>query len=263
MRFGPFSCLAFLGEMGYSEVERGDWVNIVSSLILLALFVIVFGLIIEVFTVLFQLTGLTREKARTQVISLLTNCGFTTSESELVLSSKRRRRLARVAMLLGYAFAVVIVSLLVNMFMEFKQAEVAQMVGMVVFLGLFFLCYVVVMRLKRVQKAFDALIERLGNRVLFGKQSNVLVLIDILRENAMVEVVADHLPPCLKGCCLAESGLKERHHIQILYIKRNGESLRPLNGETRVEQGDFLLLFGEYKEIRAVFERPEEQATGH
>ena len=35
------------------------------------------------------------EKARFQVISLLTGTGFTTRESEIVLSTRRRRRLAR------------------------------------------------------------------------------------------------------------------------------------------------------------------------
>ena len=73
---------------------------------------------IEVFTVLFQLTGLTREKAKMQVVSLLTNSGFTTNESEIVMIGKHRRRLAKTVMLCGYSFAVIIVSVLVNIFYE-------------------------------------------------------------------------------------------------------------------------------------------------
>ena len=41
---------------------------------------------------MFRLTGMSEDKARFQVISLLTNSGFTTSESELILKSKKKKK---------------------------------------------------------------------------------------------------------------------------------------------------------------------------
>ena len=73
----------------------------IGSLIVFVLFIIVYIVISDIITIFFRLTGLTEEKARFQVISLLTNSGFTTRESESVVASKIRRRLARATMLFG------------------------------------------------------------------------------------------------------------------------------------------------------------------
>lgn len=231
--------------------------NTISSLILFGVFVMIYGIMMEVFTVLFQLTGITREKAKTQVISLLTNCGFTTSESEIILSSKRRRSLARVTMICGYSFAVIIVSILVNILLTLNQAETRHMFGMVISMGAFLILYFGAMRQQKVRRGFDQLIEKLGNRIMFGKNSNVLILIDIVREKAIVEAVLNHIPQWLDGKKLGESDLKERYHIQILYIRRGEESLSIIDGDTMIQKGDSLLLFGDYKKIKGVFERAD------
>ena len=70
--------------------------NIYLALLLFSFIILLYWVITELFTFFFRLTGLPVEKARFQVISLLTGTGFTTRESEMVLSSRRRRRLARV-----------------------------------------------------------------------------------------------------------------------------------------------------------------------
>lgn len=98
--------------------------DITGSIILFVVFIIVYSIIIETFTVLFRLTGLTQEKAKTQVISLLTNSGFTTSESEVILHSRKRRKLAQLTMMFGYSFTVIIVSVVVNIFLTLSRTEV-------------------------------------------------------------------------------------------------------------------------------------------
>ena len=90
---------------------------------LFALLILIYMGIAEVFTVLFRFTGLPAEKARFQVVSLLTGSGFTTRESELVVSTRKRRKLARITMLFGYVFNITIVSAFVNVFLSLKQAE--------------------------------------------------------------------------------------------------------------------------------------------
>ena len=77
--------------------------NIYVAASLFSLLMLIYWVISEIFTMLFRFIGLPEEKARFQVTSLLTGCGFTTRESEMILSTKRRRLLARITMLFGYA----------------------------------------------------------------------------------------------------------------------------------------------------------------
>ena len=88
--------------------------NIYGAASLFAVIILLYWIISEVFTVLFRLIGLPEEKARFQVTSLLTACGFTTSESEMFLSTRTRRRLVRATMMFGFVFNITIVSALIN-----------------------------------------------------------------------------------------------------------------------------------------------------
>ncbi|MPM43777.1 hypothetical protein SDC9_90454 [bioreactor metagenome] len=76
---------------------------------------IIFLIIIDIFAVLFRLTGLSREKARFQVISLLTSTGYTTRESELITQHPIRRKLASALMVVSYVSTLTFISFLVNM----------------------------------------------------------------------------------------------------------------------------------------------------
>ena len=99
--------------------------------LLFSVIVLIYWIILELFTLMFRITGLPDDKARFQVLSILTGAGFTTRESESIVSSRMRRRLAQGTMLFGYVFNVTIVSALVNVFFSLKSAQVDT-----VFLGL-------------------------------------------------------------------------------------------------------------------------------
>lgn len=212
--------------------------------------------IIEIFTVLFRLTGLTWEKARTQVISMLTNSGYTTAESEIIMGSKKRRKLARITMLCGYSFTVIIVSVLVNIFLALNQSELNQMVLVVSVVGAIFIIILFIKRIKLVSLGFDHLIELLGNRIMFGKGSNAVVLIDNFRSSAIVEIYLEIVPKELHGINLAVAQLKKTYDIQVLLIRRNGKAMQGIDGETRLHSKDTIVLFGNYKNIKFLFEHP-------
>ena len=127
--------------------------NIYAAFSLFSLIILLYWVITELFTIIFRFTGLPDEKARFQVISLLTGCGFTTRESEMILSSRRRRRLARITMLFGYVFNITIVSAFINVFLSLKVAQVEDYMlvvliplaviccGLVLFLACIFIDY--------------------------------------------------------------------------------------------------------------------------
>lgn len=89
-----------------------------------SLMIFLYWVLSELFTILFRFTGLPDEKTRFQVVSLLTGCGFTTRESEIILSNHSRRNPARITMLLGCVFNITIVSAFINILFSLKAAQV-------------------------------------------------------------------------------------------------------------------------------------------
>jgi hypothetical protein len=77
------------------------------------LFIIIYGavilMVVEIAASLLVVTGLDREIARFQAVSMLTATGFTTKESELVIRHPVRRRIAVCLIAFGvFSFAVII-----------------------------------------------------------------------------------------------------------------------------------------------------------
>ena len=67
--------------------------GLITSVILILAFIIVYVIVVQIYSVLFRITGLTKEKAQFQSISLLSNTGFTTTESEIIVSDRVRARI--------------------------------------------------------------------------------------------------------------------------------------------------------------------------
>lgn len=227
--------------------------KLISFLLFLMLCIIVYFILIEIFTVLLRMTGITADKSRTQVISMLTNCGFTTSESEIILSSRKRRRLAQVIMLCGHAFSVVIVSVLVNLFLSLNNTELRDLVLPTLILFCVTALLLLIMNLQPVRLWFDRQIEKISSRFIYGQNQNTLVLVDIYRTRATVEILLEHLPEQLNGVSLAQSRLKEDYDIQLLLVTRHKGPQEPPNGHTVLMAGDILVAFGNYKNIREIF----------
>lgn len=149
------------------------------ALLLFSFVILVYWVIAELFTFFFRLTGLTAERARFQVTSLLTGTGFTTKESEIIMTSPRRRRLARATMLFGYVFTVTIVSALINVFLSMKSIQAEnQMFILLIPLGIVALIFVF-MRVPTVHAWGDRQLRRLADRIFDRKETfNAVLLID-------------------------------------------------------------------------------------
>lgn len=232
--------------------------SITSAMVLFIIFIIVYIVIAEIFTVLFRLTGVTEEKARFQVISLLTNCGFTTAESEIITGARRRRNLARLTMLFGYTFNVTIVSIVVNIFIALTQTQLAGFWEMAIVILLLFLGIYLLSRIKGIRRALDKQIEYWGNKVMFGEHSNPIVILDRYGDHVMAQINLTHLPHILDNMPLAKSGLKEDYYVQVMLLKRKGEDVSMVSGETIICEGDEIVVFGNYLHIRQIFEKPLE-----
>ncbi|MCR5566760.1 MAG: hypothetical protein K6F61_07890 [Clostridiales bacterium] len=232
--------------------------NIYLSLLLFSFVILLYWVITELFTFFFRLTGLPAEKARFQVISLLTGTGFTTRESEMILSSRRRRRLARVTMLFGYVFNITIVSAFINIFISMKVVPFGyEFIGFLIPLGTVALIFVI-MRVPKVHAWFDNLMRRLADRIFDRKETfNAVMLIDNIGSESIAQVTIRHIPEEYAGLSLADTKLRAETGILVMLVERQGGKPVPAQADTVFEPNDKLTVFGDYKTICNAFHAKE------
>ena len=232
--------------------------DITLALVLFSFIILIYWVITELFTFFFRLTGLPAEKARFQVISLLTGTGFTTRESEIILSSRRRRRLARVTMLFGYVFNVTVLTAFINVFLSMKLSQVEhRFFGLLIPLGTVALIFIF-MRVPKVHAWEDDMLRRLADRI-FNRQEtfNAVMLIDNIHTQAIAQVTLRHIPEEYSGKTLAETQLRLETGIMVMLVERKGEMPTPAHADTVFEPGDKLTVFGNDKTICKTFHARE------
>jgi len=228
------------------------------ALLLFSFVILVYWVIAELFTFFFRLTGLTAERARFQVTSLLTGTGFTTKESEIIMTSPRRRRLARATMLFGYVFTVSIVSALINVFLSMKSIQAEnQMFILLIPLGIVALIFVF-MRVPTVHAWGDRQLRRLADRIFDRKETfNAVLLIDSLGSESIAQVTLRQIPEEYNGVSLAETKLRAETGILVMLVEHPGGKPEAAHANTVFEPGDKLTVFGNYKTICRTFNARE------
>lgn len=226
--------------------------NIYLALTLFSIIILVYWVISELFAMLFRFTGLPDEKARFQVISLLTGCGFTTHESELLLTNKSRRRLARITMLFGYVFNITIVSMLINVFLSLKLSVFKNYFSILIPI-IAASVIITFMRVPKVRAWGDRIIERLAGRVAHRGNENSLLLLDYIGEDSISQVTLHTVPEAFRDLPLSETGLKTEHNILVMLIEHRGQKAEPATAQTVFLPDDKLTVFGNYQTIAKVF----------
>ena len=232
--------------------------NLYVALSLFSVIILIYLIITELFTILFRFTGLPDERARFQVISLLTGCGFTTRESEMILSNRRRRRLARITMLFGYVFNITIVSALVNVFLSLKLTQIGHYYfGLLIPLAAVVLIFVF-LRVPTVHAWGDGLLEKLADRMLGRTASfNTVQLLDHIGTDSIALVTLNHIPDEYRGVPLSQLGLKADTGILVMLVEHPGEKAAPAGADTVFTTGDKLTVFGNYAVICKTFHAKE------
>lgn len=216
-------------------------------LIYFLLFIIIFLLIIEIITVLFKLTGLSEEKARFQVISLLTGSGFTTREAELITQHPSRRKLAQLLMVLGYLGFVTGISFLVDMIkhsMSIKNLSVL-------------VCFFIIIWLFLREKVFLQFLDNFLEKLILKKYSKfkspnkMYKLITRAKGYGIYNIIIDENSG-LVGVPLKDCNLKP-HNMIILNIDKGNQFIGFPKRDYVLEKGDNILLYGKVDEILKTF----------
>lgn len=210
--------------------------------------ILVFLIIVEIITVLFKMTGLTDEKARFQVISLLTGTGFTTKEAELIMQHPTRRKLAQFLMILGYLGFFVGTSLLVNIL---QNPLTTNIVGSAI---IFMVVIFVVVRNPLVKRNFDRIIERvilrLGSTRAKSKHK-MYKMITRAKGYGIFSIIIDE-DSHLDGITIMNSNLKSNDMI-ILNIDKGDEFIGFVKRDYVLQKGDNILIYGKVDQVIKTF----------
>ena len=227
--------------------------SLVSAIILLIIVIIIYYVLSRLFTALFRLTGIAKEKASFQAISLLTNAGYTTNESELVVSEKTRRHLATAAMLTGYFFSVIIVSLFINLFttIDFTGTEQQMLPLLIGFGGL--AVFFIFLKIPFISRGLDKIMDGITFRV-FRKTSkeNYISVLDTYGKDAVVNIYLFKVPEFLEGKRIVDSELRKKFNVNVLMYTRNGRN-HYVSSDTIFSNKDTLIAFGPLSSIKEAF----------
>lgn len=215
-------------------------------ILMFLVFTLFFMAIVEVFTVLFRLTGFNEKKARFQAISLLSCVGYTTKESESIVSHPMRRAIAEVGMILGYCGSATLISFVISFF-KYKMTvyDFYYVIVYAVFV-------VIISRVKIVKVTFDRLIKKFAEKILSKNGLNMYTTLNIYGQTILVEITITLYLPIL-NIDLEELDIKNKNNILTLMIKRKNGIITSPSRNDKLMLKDKVTVYGEMDNIRKIF----------
>ena len=228
--------------------------NLITSILAISIAIVLYFALIEVFTALFRITGLTKEKARFQVISMITCVGFTTGEAEIITLNRRRRKLAIACMITGNLFNVLIISLIINLISNISTEGLIadQLMWIFIIVGSVLLI-IILSKIPFFSRKIERVLELIG-RKLMGRRDNynVMTILDSYDKDAIVEIYINRIPEILENKTLAESNFKTQYGINLLILKRGNRTIE-ITKDTVIQNKDIIAVFGNKQVIKDLF----------
>jgi hypothetical protein len=218
----------------------------VYAIALLVMIGIVSLLITRIATIALTVTGMTRPTARFQARSALTGVGFTTTESESVVSHPTRRRIIMALMLVGN---VGLATALAGLLAGFVRAEDAsQILVKVLFLvGGFGMVYAASLS-RRVDRLLSRLIGRLFSRYTGLQTRDYEAMLHISGDYEVKEMLA-RPRSWLVDRPLGELRLRDEGMIVLGIVRSDGSYLGVPSRDTCVEAGDTVIVYGRNRDF--------------
>ncbi len=231
------------------------------SILPLVLFLLALALslvIIQVGTMALMLTGLSREIARFQSHSAFTGVGFTTEEAEAVVNHPVRRHICMALMILG---KLGVASLMATLLVTVMQTEASSgdrwilpFVLLIGGVGTLWLLAVSPWVERQLNKPIAFALKRFSSLNV----TDYVALLQ-LEGDFTVSELSVHGTDWLSGKTLVELALA-REGLLVLGIRRkSGDYVGAPSGETRIEAGDIVVLYGPAGRI----EELDNRRTGH
>jgi MFS family permease len=215
------------------------------AILVTVLFVAFF--IVQIGSVLLELTGMDRERAMFQSISAFTGTGFTTAEAEAVVVHPTRRNIIIGLMLLGNAGIITVIGSMVASLWQKDNVRMTQNV-LIILVGV--MCVYLLSRTKFVT---ETLRRRLKARLEKSERFHRVAFDYLLQEAkgySIIRVVVAPESPMV-GKTLRELGTPKQS-LLILSIERNSHLIPVPKGNDHIESGDILLCFGLVEAVEQV-----------
>ncbi|WCK53525.1 TrkA C-terminal domain-containing protein [Aneurinibacillus sp. Ricciae_BoGa-3] len=211
---------------------------------ILIYFIIVF-IVIEIATVLLILSGLKKDVARFQAISMLTGTGFTTIESELIARHPIRKKIAMFLILFGAFSLAVIISSLSTILAQHSGIPQLSIIAVVMAVGYF------IIRSKPVERYLERHLKSNLQKEYMIHELPIEDVLYISRDDLFIEVVIYMHSPFIgkRGSEIAPKTID----MLILFIKRGEEFIRNRAYDTQIREGDTLFVYGNKQVIQGIF----------
>ncbi|MFP5377029.1 MAG: TrkA C-terminal domain-containing protein [Acidimicrobiia bacterium] len=211
------------------------------GIILLLVVAMLSLLITRIATIALTATGMSRPSARFQARSALTGVGFTTTESEAVVSHPARRRIIMALMLAGSAgLATSIAGILAGV--VGAADATSRLARAVVLIGGLVLIYAASTS-SRVNRFLSRVIGRALARFTDLDVRDYAALLHVSGEYEVKEMLA--VPDgWITGRTLGELRLRDEGVLVLGIVRADGSYLGVPTRETRIEAGDTAILYG-------------------
>lgn len=232
-----------------TEREGGEDVG----LAFVAIYFVFILLVLEISAELLVISGLDREIARFQAVSMLTATGYTTMEAELILRHPLRRKIAMFLILFGvFSLAVLISGFSGILAQSFRIPQLSIVTG-------FFALLLVFVKIGRVQRRLTRRFHQHLTRdfqlhelpieeVLYTCEDDLLTRIDIGPDSRWKGKRGDEL-------------VSKDEDLLLLFIERGEKKQRCGTKSLTVQEGDRLYIYGNKTTIEQKFAHELKQAA--
>ncbi len=210
-------------------------------------YIFIFMLAIEVFTAIFQISGMSRSKARFQVLSLLTNSGFKTKESELITNDNFKRRVTIFIMIFTYISLLVFISILV--YITVHGNFLTMMVYIIVEVVLFYNFFTVL----TVKKLVYSVVDWFTKKYLLEKDVNRIKVLEEYSNKVLAIVSLQSLPEDLVETEIQTIEQLSVLEISILAIERQNIIINSVLPTQTLNVGDKITVYGDLINIQFLF----------
>lgn len=213
----------------------------VTSIVILLILIF----LVESFSIALKLTGLNLDKARFQVISIITNTGFTTKESELISQHPTRRKIAQILMLLSYVGYAALIGLVVNIVQSKYEIIYIILAVIIIILAVLFILRNKPLVYKLEKSIEKILIKKMAKNKKYRTVEEVLKLND---EFGVAEFMIEDGSK-LEGITLMESDLTDQS-IQVLNVDRGAHIIHFPKRDLIFRVGDKVTVYGNLDNIK-------------
>lgn len=197
-------------------------------------------------------TGLSRDSARFQARSAFTGVGFTTSESEKVVNHPLRRKILQVLMILGNAGIVTAIASLIIGFSGIEDDVNGWVKISILVVGIITLWYLA--NSNWADRYLSTLINKILKKYTRLDVNDYASLLHLSGEFRISEIAIDK-EHWLCGTKLENTKLRDEGINVIALSRENGNYLGNPRGETKIKDGDTLIVYGRAESLNNIEKR--------